>query len=69
MPASDAPATNRRVVGLDLDGDGLADLAFAGRDCPDSHGYDWCIDSYVRTKSGWSAVEHYFDVEGCSGQR
>ena len=70
VPASEAPATNRKVVGLDLDGDGQADLAFAGPDCSDSSGgYDWCIDSYVRTKTGWSAVEHYFDAEGCMGKK
>ena len=69
VPASEAPATDRQVVGLDLDGDEQAELAFAGRDCPGAHGYVWCIDSYVRTKTGWTAVEHYFDAEGCPGKK
>ena len=66
--ATELPAGNRTLVGLDVDGDGQADLALAGPNCAD--GSDgWCLDSYVRTKAGWTAVEHYFDAEGCKGKK
>ena len=63
-----SPAGNRTLVGLDVDGDGQADLALAGPNC--SGGSDgWCIDSYVHTKGGLDGGGALLRRGSCVGEK